>query len=144
MLTWAHDHITTEHLLWGLLGNLPPTTHRVLLAYADPSCIDAWLAPTAARPRRRLLPRHGNPVELDARSIALEAAWGRGRDQIPDSGDLLVGFAEGGYGVAARALAALGITVDALREAVRHTREEMPEGLREKPSGGPPADGGHS
>ncbi|MDP8942689.1 MAG: hypothetical protein M3N16_00985 [Actinomycetota bacterium] len=142
MLAWEHDHISTEHLLYGLLGNLPPTTHRVLLAYADPSDIHAAVAfSTADRPRRRRLPSAGNPVELDARSIALEEASKRGRDQIPDSGDLLVGFAEGGHGVAARALAALGVSVEALREAVRRTREEDPERLREKPSGNPPAGG---
>jgi hypothetical protein len=41
---------------------------------------------------------------------------------VPDSGDLLIGLTEEGHGVAARALAELGIDRDALRAAVDRAR----------------------
>jgi ATP-dependent Clp protease ATP-binding subunit ClpA len=142
MESWEHDHIDTEHLLFGLLVEAPTPTQRILFGlHADPSRVQAELADRVWRgePRERVFPAFGNPVERRAREIALRYAGATPSGRVPDSGDLLLGFFEAGHGIAARALAELGIRQDALREAVEKARREVGPDVRatEDESGGP-------
>jgi Clp amino terminal domain, pathogenicity island component len=74
-----------------------------------------------------------------AREIALRYAGATPPGRVPDSGDLLLGFFEAGHGIAARALAELGMRFDPLREAVERARREVGRDVRapKDESGGP-------
>lgn len=93
----------------------------------------------AGLPRLRVFPELQDPVQRRAREIALKYAGAEHPGRAPDSGDLLLGLAEVGYGVAARALKELGVSVRVLRAAVESARDEIgPEsggGVGSEPTG---------
>lgn len=60
------------------------------------------------------------------RALQRFAGAARMRRTTPDSGDLLLGLADVPQSVAARALAELGVSLDALQAAVERQRDDDP------------------
>ncbi len=144
-LSLGHNHIATEHILLGLVRENGGVAARILLDFdADPEKIRNEILRMLNAPGVRGR-SHGVPPLPAALSEAEATHWliGKVSEQITsrlgrpaDAGDLLLALASMSDGLAARTLTALGITPQALTDALDKTRSQ-PRGPEPAAPSGP-------
>ena len=131
-----HDHIDTEHLLLGVLGAGESTAGKVLESLGiSPETIRQQVEKTIRRGRKTVSERI--PFTAQAKKVielSLREALQLGHNYIGTE-HILLGLISEGQGVAAKALAAPGITLEAVRQQV----EEIISQGQQSPSANIPA-----
>lgn len=131
--THRHEHIGSEHLLLGLLGEQRGVAHEVLVAQAVSEqqvrdAIEHALAPDGEQVRHGHIPFTAHSKE--AIEQAVRASYDLGHDWVGTEHTLL-GLVAVEHSVAAQVLRDLGFTADGLREQVTTALDaRQPRGRR--------------
>ncbi len=140
-LSLGHDYIGTEHILLGLVRENEGLAVRILLGFdVDADTIRneviRMLPAFGAREQARAMATggHTSPRVLDQTWLGvlgpvldgLATEMRRELNRAPDIGDLLLVLAYAPDTLAARALRALGVNLDALAGKIEHIRDQAP------------------